>query len=413
MTKINEATLETLRKQHIERGGQLTWDEISNAFSLNIGGEALRKRVMRYERRTFGRTMTGIKQDIPRELPTEHILKQRQINNIDVEETFKQDRQTKDNMEVFALRSRVAQLERTLEHYTDKVDNKELLYDPYPEHLDDTDAWISWQDDLAEKKEIATVMVWSDIHFPDHSQSALGLAKQFLSVVKPDALVFAGDMFDFDALSTFAKSRRRFYRDAILEVTDMWQDLVYDVLEICPNIKMAAFRGNHDTRIDRWNDMSANPFADSTEETFVSMVRCDNHVWWLGQAQETHFGPLFIQHGKRVGENAAKSMCKDSGWNKASLQGHNHRPGTYIHRSNDVRTLDDYRVVMSVSQGCLCNIPPHYQLDTKQSTWLHGICVAHVRMDGEDVNLNNIVFHRNSDTEKLWGVFGNEIIEEV
>lgn len=370
--------IEYLRSLHVERGGKMTWGDIVISENLGIPAEALRKRVQRYEK--------------------SHLAPVADVDSTEI------------NGDVQEMQQRIIQLERLLNEAGLRRSQDELLYEPYPSHLDDTDKWISWQKNLLSKKKVVTIMVWSDIHMPDHSVTAVSLAKNLLKEAKPDVLVYGGDMFDFDSLSTFAKSRRRRQKDAVVEVNDMWHSLVTEVSHSSPRTKQIAFRGNHDTRVDRYNDMAANPFADTTEEAFVEMVRSNGRVWWLGEYQETHVGCLFIQHGKRVGENAAKGAAKDQGWATSVVQGHNHRPGVFIHRVNNPRDLSSYRVVTSVSSGALCNIPPHYQMDTKQSSWLNGIVVAHVDAVEDTVNIQNLVFHRKNETGQMWTAYGDIIV---
>lgn len=383
---MNTINLELLRKLHIERGGNMTWGEIVQSQGLAIPAESLRKRVQRYEHSSHAPLVE------------------------DVEILYQTGEFPTDTTSVQDMQQRIAQLEKILVNAGLHRDQDDLLYEPYPPNLNDTDKWLNWQRTVLKKKPFVSVMIWSDIHMPDHSSTAISLAKNLLSVAKPDVLVYAGDMFDFDSLSTFAKSRRRRYKDAVVEVNGMWNSLTGDIARISPTTKQIAFRGNHDTRVDRYNDMAANPFADTTEEAFVEMVRSGGRVWWLGEYQETHVGCLFIQHGKRVGENAAKGAAKDQGWATSVVQGHNHRPGVYIHRVNDPRDLANYRVITSVSSGALCNIPPHYQMDTKQSTWLNGIVMAHVDSRDDTVNIQNLVFHRKSDTGKMWVAYGDSIV---
>lgn len=398
---LNDNFLEELRLMHVERGGSYTWAEIVQQKRLPLPPDALRKRIRRYELRRLINDnwhATG-HVGVPVAVPQKSV-------GADVRVIVDRLRSAFDDQEIeIDLDDLLAQAGIQLD-----VEEEGAMYTPYPTQLDDTGKWLLWQEQLAQKQSRATVMVWSDIHFPDQDENALDMALAMLKVVKPDALVHAGDMFDFDALSTFAKSRRRNHRDALQEVENSWHNLIDRVSKASPKTKQIAFRGNHDSRLDRWSDGVANPFADSTEAQFVQMVRSRNRVWWLGQLQETFFGDLLIQHGKRVGENAAKNACRDQGWATPVSQGHNHRPGVYIHRVNDARDNRNYKVIMSSSSGCLCNIPPSYQLDTNQATWLHGINVAHVDFDNKDVHVSNVVFHRLLDGT-MWTMWGNERVE--
>lgn len=445
MTSIKNMELRDIAKLHRERGGNYTWGEIVDLLSLEIPSEALRKRVQRYEKAAAlrsGNKLYGTDEQIK-------LVSKPYFNvgfNKDYELTFDadneifgdnfdygeeddfsngndaddfteeyQDSNTSEEYitpEVYALRKQVADLTRMLSKSKTDLSTEELMYDPYPPHLDDTPIWTDWKQQISNQKEIITLMFWSDMHIPDHNRGAIALALNLLKLSQPDILIHGGDMFDFDALSTFAHSRRRRFRDAIMEVSGIWQNVTDHVHRLSPKTRQVAFRGNHDSRIDRWNDMAASPFADTTEENFVEMIRNNGKVWWLGQLQETHMDTLFVQHGKKVGENAAKAAAKDQGWGTSLIQGHNHRPAMYISRLNDQRDMSNYRVIMSASAGALCNIPAHYQMDTRQTAWLHSIVMAHINVIEGTVNLQNIIFHKNSKTGKLWTAFGNDIVTE-
>lgn len=437
---MSDLDLKAIAKLHTARGGEYSWIEIVKKFNLDIPPEALRKRVQRFEKAavrrlnddTYGADNSDWKHAA--KVKTANTRDWDYINGDDVDVEYDVDADdvegdpedfnheymveaddlTDDytDPKMYAMQKEIETLRKMLANAGLDRNQDELMYDPYPPHLDDTEKWEKWQYDFPKKKDVITVMFWSDIHIPDHSSSALALSEKLLGILQPDVLIHGGDMFDFDALSTFAKSRRRRFRDAIDEVSDVWRNITYRVNKISPKTLQIAFRGNHDSRIERWNDMAANPFADTTEEAFVQMVRSDGRVLWLGQYQETHVDTLFVQHGKKVGENAAKAAVKDQGWGTSLVQGHNHRPALFVHRVNSKRNPANYQVVMGASAGALCNIPPHYQMDTKQTSWLHGIVTGHVNIPEETSNLQNVIFHKNAKTGKLWTSFGEHVVSE-
>lgn len=408
MANLTKEELEAVRRLHSERGGEMTWFDIVTRYGIDLSPEALRKRVTVYEKDKYG---------IPRpeqngiEVPpiVDNPFTEAQVIKIDNEhiavgDGFDMHPQT------YHMQMEIRRLKNIITSMGHDPDNEEeLMYDPYPYYLDDTDKWELWQEHFSEDNDVATVMVLSDIHFPDESSAALEVAFKLMSIVQPDIIIFNGDIFDFDALSTFAKKRHRRSTDALKEVEMRWHHMIDRIKRICPNAVLVAYRGNHDDRIERWNAMANNPFADSTEEMFVEMVRSNKRVWWLGRNQETHVGAWYIQHGKRSGKNSASLSLNDLGGATPHGQGHAHTISNVVKRVNDGRSLGDYRVVMSSTSGTLCNIPPHYIQDTKMSKWLNGLMIGHVWMDSRDVNIQNLVFHRRPDGT-LWTVFGNEVV---
>lgn len=282
------------------------------------------------------------------------------------------------------------------------------MYVPYPAHLDDTSKWEKRQSKFFEINPVARVMIMTDMHLPDTDWSAVDTAINIAVKFQPHFILFTGDQFDLDAVSRWAKSRFRVSRDVFKEVASQWHMLHDKITKKLPKlIDRVAFRGNHEQRVDAWNALTGSPFADSTEEVFVNMIRSSNRVLWLGKKQETHVGEWFIQHGKRAGENAAKSaLLTDLGGATPHAQGHNHRSQTFHKRIN--RADGSYKVITSVSVGALCNVPAHYIEDTDMSTWTQGCAVGHVFRDTGDVAIQNVVFNKTGDN--VWASFGADII---
>jgi len=57
-----------------------------------------------------------------------------------------------------------------------------------------------------------------------------------------------------------------------------------------------------------------------------------------------------------------------------------------------------YTIIQAASAGCHSNIPPHYQGRRKQdSQWIHGAIVAHVRLDADLVELQDIIYQCDPD----------------
>lgn len=264
----------------------------------------------------------------------------------------------------------------------------------YPIEWNDQPIWNDWKRQRVNKNDVTALLVY-DLHIPDHSSEALKMLYNLAFVVQPEVIVFGGDMFDFDALSTFQQHVRRVPGDVFEEIIGVWDEIIDHLGMQCRSAKIIAFGGNHERR--RKTFYAANAFIYYTaEQRFVEIVRSRKRVWWLPETEETTLGDLFIKHGERYGENAAKNTLKQLGWSASVAQGHSHRPSTYTQRSNNTR--NGYTVTQATCAGCHCNIPPAYQVNRKGvSTWLHGAIVAHVRLDTEFVDLQNVLYHPDPD----------------
>lgn len=277
------------------------------------------------------------------------------------------------------------------------------LYKPYSDDLNDTAKWNDWKVRRANKIPV-TVMCWYDLHIPDHDRNAIKLAIDLAYVVQPEVIVFGGDVFDFDLLSKFPTSPLRIPSDPLKEISEPWRLLLHTLTKQHPKVKIVLFDGNHEAR----RAMFQSDFYDTIEEKYVDIVRYEGRVWFLPQTRETTIGYLFIKHGERYGQYAAKNTLEDLGGAVPIVQGHCHRSQTWIKR---ITTPDGYRIVQAMASGALCSIPPRYEENkTAASKWTHGVVVAHVNLDNRDVYLQNIPFHRR-ENGALWCMYGGTQVE--
>jgi hypothetical protein len=209
--------------------------------------------------------------------------------------------------------------------------------------------------------------------------------------------VHGGDVFDMDAISRFQKDFRKGKPDALRHARKPYQEHVDRLRRDNPSAVQVYIDGNHTApRVQAYLDDHWE-FQDAILDTYQAMVRADGAVLYLGEVEEIEVGGLFMQHGRRVGKNAARNALDDLGGNTPMIQGHAHTPQMDMKR---VRRPGGrgYRVVQSIVNGCLCQIPAPYETRTKQSKWLQSVTLAHVEMGGDIVNLQPVVFHQRPDT---------------
>lgn len=268
--------------------------------------------------------------------------------------------------------------------------------DVTPPVTDDTDVWLDVLARLRALSRHARVLVVGDEHMDDHDPRALNLHHQIAAWFAPDLIILNGDTFDFASLSVFVKSRRDGKGDAFKIVRPHYQRYIRGYRMSCPTTPILLNGGNHNDRLDR----AADEFwalGETIEEQYAELVRQGGDVIWLNWKQEVNVGPLFIEHGTRYGENAAKNSLKDLGWAQAKVQNHAHTPGKYTIRQK-VRGQNRYVIVQSVVNGCSCNIPPRYKASkTDQSKWIQGCALYSLNMQGDEAHVTDVVYHEYAD----------------
>lgn len=273
----------------------------------------------------------------------------------------------------------------------------DAMYEPsIIDTMNDHSEYVEWMTWAKRKGRTIKVQVWPDVHYPDHSQQAMSLARQIALDFKPDFHHFNGDLFDLDLVSThWPRQANRRQIDAFREVKPLWFEDVEWLRKHTPGSKIMTSSGNHgEDRVQAYINENAPAFQDTIWEAFIHLMRADSKVWWLGFRSEVQMGSLYIEHGERYGENAAKSSLKDLGWSMDRVGSHTHQPSHYTlvtHVSDGVASTRR-RIVESVITGCLCNIHPHYKRDKKKSRWVNGCLLIHIDMENGIPHLQPRIF---------------------
>lgn len=365
-----------LEYQELFNNGDYTHEQLANKFNFPTG-EAARSW---YKRERF----------------------KRKANNTPIDDIILND----------DLKSKVEMYEELLEQNGIKVNRQafepEMMFYPKDKRLDDTEKWNKIRKELLSKNLIRTFVCISDLHLPDHSVEYIHVWLKILEYLQPDVIFFNGDTLDLDAVSRYPKSKYRIQRDAIDEVSALWDEIIDAVIARCPNSILVAFEGNHENRIERYNNDTSSPLYGVTERTLVNVMRSNNRVLWLNTVQETRFGNTVIQHGLRASASTAKAALGDFGNTTNVTQGHTHRPEFIIGSNQDPlsENVGDNYVVYSCVQGTCSNIPAQYIKNTKQSKWLHAIVIGQV-YDKLRTNMQLIV--GNKCDNGIFSFIGNTI----
>lgn len=268
-----------------------------------------------------------------------------------------------------------------------------------PASTDDTEQWEAWKKEHPE----ATILFCYDLHIPDHNEQALKLVTKLVSIVKPNLIVSGGDGMDFPSFSNFQSTERLCVVDAFQEIRPVWDELIDNLTEAAPGAAIVALGGNHEKRLFRF--MAEHwQLYDTLQGVFAELIQSRGRVWWLGGAEQSSIGDLFIKHGRRWSVNTARINLDKVGGGASVIQGHSHTPSLVVKKA--LGADGTYRVLYSAVAPCLCNVPPHYD-DSAGETWLHGVTVGHV---GKNAHLQNIIF-QPTDSGGLECWYGGEKVE--
>jgi hypothetical protein len=252
------------------------------------------------------------------------------------------------------------------------------------------------------------MMQVADLHCDDHSVQAVLMHAEIARRYKPDLILYTGDTHDFSEISKFPQSwRSSARRDLFKRYSDPWLWVVDVLHNAAPEAVQLAFNGNHNERLDTvLNEYWM--FAETIIDQYAAMMRANGRVLWIDRLQELDIGPYYVQHGTRVGENAAKNALKDLGWSQSGAQGHTHQFSQYTHAVK-VPGSTRRRIVQYTVAPCSCNIPPAYQHTSKQSKWTNGVLLTTVNLRGDDIHEYPIIYHQDTRARMI-AAYAGEVL---
>lgn len=223
------------------------------------------------------------------------------------------------------------------------------------------------------------VALFSDIHIPYHSITALTAAIEFCKKEKPDALVLNGDALDFHGLSRFQKDPRK--KNFAFEL-DTWRQM-FDVFAKELKCKIYYKIGNHEERYEHYLWMKAGELIGVDEFDLSNLLQARaKGITVIGGKTIIQAGGLNILHGHEFGQsvfspvNIARGLYMKG--KVSAIQGHNHQVSE--HTEPDMNG----RIVTTWSQGCLCELHPEYLPINK---WAHGFAI--VDLDNDEFQVRN------------------------
>lgn len=215
-------------------------------------------------------------------------------------------------------------------------------------------------------------LVLSDIHFPYHSELALGTAVSYGIDQGCDALILNGDVLDFFSISRYDKDPRQ--RDLAGEI-EIAKDGLAWLRERFGNGKLPIiFKcGNHEERWDKYIWLKAPELLDLPQLRLDAVLELDRlKIAYVDDQRPMIFaGKLPIFHGHELPKGISNPVNMARGAFLRTMHtmmcGHGHR--TSHHAEDDMFHTNQ---ISCWSTGCLCDLHPDY---AKVNKWNWGFAV--------------------------------------
>lgn len=246
------------------------------------------------------------------------------------------------------------------------------------------------------KSKSYTTLVWSDVHFPFHSENALSLLRQIAADAKPEVLMCLGDVFDFFELSDHRPPRD--VEADLQETLELGVQHLADMRAITGAREAVFLAGNHE---DRWERMLYQAERDVRFRQLLKIPKVKRalsfeevvgfeelgysyHPYTEGAPVVMH-DTLVLAHGDRTNRHVSAAMLQKYG--KNVMFGHMHRIQSFTKR--DLKGQEAGWCI-----GCLCTLEPHYDVF---ADWHHGFAIINWHLIGGEwrFDVEQIRIHNN------------------
>ena len=229
------------------------------------------------------------------------------------------------------------------------------------------------------------VAIFSDIHIPYHSMSAITSALDFLKKDKPDALVLNGDTLDAFQLSRFVKDPRKRH---FAEELKMMKHLI-EVFQKVLKCKIYFKYGNHEERYEHFLFTKAKELIGIEEFELDNLIKARaNGIEIIKDKRIMHLNGLNLIHGHEYTQgifnpvNVARGLFLRA--KTSAMQSHSHQSSEHTERDMNGK------ITTTWSTGCLCELSPPYAPINK---WNLGFAI--VDLDNKSFDVRNKRIYQN------------------
>jgi hypothetical protein len=217
------------------------------------------------------------------------------------------------------------------------------------------------------QKDLKTCMVFPDVQIPFESKEALDVALQVMANVKPDRVVFLGDILDLSPWSKYVQQKE--FADATQAAIVSAHQLLASIRKALPAAQIQVMAGNHEERLpkqllqnareayglkradslDGWPVMSV-PYLCAFDRLDVDYIPGypANRLWLNPNLQ--------IRHGSRTGKKGAGARANVAAEKISTISGHDHRLSSH---SSTINTYEGAQQIHAYGAGCLCRLDGH------------------------------------------------------
>jgi len=237
-------------------------------------------------------------------------------------------------------------------------------------------------------------LVLADLHIPYHDQEALAAALAYGKELKPDYVVYLGDVLDFYQVSFWNKNPKNFDLDYELQCG---RDFFTEMRDTFGDAEHYFIEGNHEKRLKNYLFSRAPQLSnlralqlcgpDMLNLLELNIEYIDLHEWVHTYGEPFKIGKLYFLHGHELhGRGSVIYVAR-----RALLRTLDH---VIIGHSHVVQEFAEVgiasrKVIGAWSVGCLCDLYPEFN---PLNRWTHGFAEVHFSDNGNFHVINHIIY---------------------
>lgn len=215
--------------------------------------------------------------------------------------------------------------------------------------------------------EFKTCMIFPDVQIPFHDEDAIDVALGVMRDIKPDKVVFLGDLLDLSAWGRFIQQKE--FAFATQEAVNTAHKLLATIRKMVPTAEIQVMAGNHEERLP-------NQLLQNAKEAY-GLKRADDPEGWpvlsvpylcAFDTLDIDYIPgypanrlwlnknLQIRHGSRTQKKGVGVRRTSAAEKVSTIQGHDHRLSSFI---TTINTFEGGQQIHTYGSGCLCRLDGH------------------------------------------------------